>query len=108
MSQSAEAAFLLKSRGISRDLDAFVVAARFSRDGRRAGFALGDGTIRVVALSAPADWGEVTVHDGAILDFAADPTGDGFISGGDDGALHRVSVQEGVSNIGRFGMEWVA
>ena len=44
------AAFLLKSRGTSRDLDAFVVAARFSRDGRRVGFALGDGTVRLVAV----------------------------------------------------------
>ena len=48
MSQSAEAAYLLKSRGTSRDLDAFVVAARFSRDGRHVGFALGDGTVRLV------------------------------------------------------------
>jgi WD40 repeat protein len=107
MSQSAEAAYLLKSRGMSRDLDAFVVAGRFSRDGRHAGFALGDGTARVVAVDASHYWTAVNVHDGAILDFAGDPTGDGFISGGDDGKLNRVAVDGSVSNVGGFGMKWV-
>ena len=102
MSQSAEAAYLLKSRGTSRDLDAFVVAARFSRDGRHAGFALGDGTVRVVAVDASHYWTAVNVHDGAILDFACDPTGDGFISGGDDGKLNRVSADGTVSNVGEL------
>ena len=107
MSQSAEADFLLKSRGVSRDLDAFVVAVRFSRDGRRAGFALGDGTVRLVTVGAPDDWTQVTVHDGASLDFASDPSGDGFISGGDDGKLNRIAVDGTVSNVGNFGSKWV-
>jgi WD40 repeat protein len=107
MSQSAEAAYLLKSRGIFRDLDAFVVAARFSRDGHRVGFALGDGTVRLVAVHAPDEWTAVTVHDGAILDFAADPSGDGFVSGGDDGQLNRVATDGTVSNVSSFGMKWV-
>jgi WD40 repeat protein len=107
MSQSAEAAYLLKSRGIFRDLDAFVVAARFSRDGHRVGFALGDGTVRLVAVHAPDEWTAVTVHDGAILDFAADPSGDGFVSGGDDGQLNRVGTDGTVSNVSSFGMKWV-
>jgi hypothetical protein len=107
MSQSAEATYLLNTRGTSRDLDAFVVAARFSRDGHRVGFALGDGTIRLVPIGEPDDWTAVTVHDGAILDFAADPAGDGFISGGDDGKLNRVAADGSVSNVGNFGMKWV-
>ncbi len=107
MSQSAEAAYLLKSRGTFRDLGAFVVAARFSRDGRHVGFALGDGTVRLVAVDAPGDWTAVTVHEGAILDFAPDPDGDGFISGGDDGKLNRVGVDDSMSNIGEFGTKWV-
>jgi WD40 repeat protein len=107
MSQTAEAAYLLKSRGISRELGAFVVAARFSGDGRRAGYALGDGTVHLAPAGAPDDWTVVTTHDGAVLDFAADPTGDGFISGGDDGKLNRVTPGEAVSNIGDFGMKWV-
>jgi WD40 repeat protein len=107
MSQSAEAAFLLNTRGISRDLDAFAVAARFSRDGAHAGFALGDGTVRLARVGAEEDWTAATAHDGAILDFAADPVGDGFISGGDDGKLNRVTADGTVSNVGNFGMKWV-
>ncbi|HEY0182086.1 MAG TPA: WD40 repeat domain-containing protein [Rhodopila sp.] len=107
MSQSTAAPFLLNTRGTSRDLDAFVVAARFSRDGRRAGFALGDGTVRLVTIGATDEWVPVTVHDGAILDFAADPVGDGFISGGDDGNLNRVAADGTVSKLGGFGMKWV-
>jgi WD40 repeat protein len=107
MSETREADFLLKSRGTSRELDAFVVATRFSRDGRRAGFALGDGTAHLVTVAAPQDWTAATAHDGAILDFAADPTGDGFISGGDDGQVNRIAADASVSNFAKFGMKWV-
>jgi WD40 repeat protein len=107
MSQTAEAAFLLRTRGTSRDLEAFVVAARFSRDGRTAGFALGDGTVRLMRVGASEDWTSAAVHDGAILGFAMDPDGDGFISGGDDGKLRRVGADGSVSDISDFGMKWV-
>jgi WD40 repeat protein len=107
MSQSREADFLLTSRGVSRALEGFVVAARFSRDGKRVGFALGDGMARLVSVAAPDHWTAATVHDGAILDFAADPTGDGFISGGDDGQVNRLAGDGGVSNVGNFGTKWV-
>ena len=49
----------------------------------------------------------LSVHDGAILDFATDPTGNGFVSGGDDGKLNRVAIDGSISNIGGFGMKWV-
>ena len=107
MSQTIQPDFLLKTRGTSRDLDAFVVAVRFSRDGRRVGFALGDGTVRLVTVAAPADWTEIIAHDGAVLDFAPDPSGDGFISAGDDGKLNRIAAGGTVSNVGNFGMKWV-
>ena len=107
MSATTRAAFLLQSRGTSRDLDAFVVAARFSRDGRTAGFALGDGTVRLAPVRSPSDWTSVTVHDGAVLDFEADPAGDGFVSGGDDGKLRRIGADGGASDIAGFGMKWV-
>jgi WD40 repeat protein len=86
---------------MSRDLEAFVVAARFSRDGTP-GFALGDGTIWTARRG---DWTSVTVHDGAILSFATDPVGDGFVSGGDDGKLRRIA--HNVTDIAGFGMKWV-
>jgi WD40 repeat protein len=107
MSQTTTDPFLLTSRGLSRDLGAFVVANRFARDGRRAAFALGDGTVRIVRIGAEDDWSIVTAHDGAILDFAADPAGDGFISAGDDGKLNRVTAAGTVSNVGNFGGKWV-
>jgi WD40 repeat protein len=84
-----------------------VVAARFSRDNRTAGFALGDGTVRLAPLRPPGDWTSATVHDGAVLDFAPDPAGDGFISGGDDGKLRRIGAGGSVSDTADFGMKWV-
>jgi len=107
MSQTAEDAFLLRTRGTSRELDAFIVAVRFSRDGRHAGFALGDGTVRIATVGLSGEWIAATVHAGAILDFAADPAGDGFVSGGDDGKLNRVGADGSVSKVGDFGMKWV-
>jgi WD40 repeat protein len=106
MSQTADP-FLLHSRGVSQDLGAYVVAARFSRDGRTAGFALGDGTVRLARLPDLTEWTSTTVLDGAVLDFATDPTGDGFISAGDDGVLNRVTASGEVSNVASFGMKWV-
>ncbi len=107
MSQSTRSRFLLETRGTSRDLHAFVVVARFSRDGRTAGFALGDGTVRLAPVGPAENWITVTVHDGAVLDFAPDPAGDGFVSAGDDGKLRRIAANGTVSDIGTFGMKWV-
>ncbi len=107
MSQTSRTEFLVTSRGISRELDAFVVAVRFSRDGRHAGFALGDGTVRLATVGSAGEWMTAAAHDGSVLDFAADPTGDGFVSAGDDGKLNRVGADGSVSGIGNFGSKWV-
>jgi WD40 repeat protein len=77
MSQSAPARFLAN--------DAYVTALAYA--GGVAAFALGDGTVKLVAddgaeIAAPA-------HDGAALCVAA--YGDGFVSGGDDGRLVRIA-----------------
>jgi WD40 repeat protein len=65
------------------DFDAYVTAALFDRSGRTL-FALGDGTVRVVAgegfVTAPA-------HQGAVLSACAHPSGAGVITGGDDGRV---------------------
>ena len=103
MSQSNP--FLLETRGNSRDLGAFAVAVRFSRDNTLAGFGLGDGS--VFLLRGGDEWSQVNVHDGAILSMAVDPAGQGFISGGDDGQVRRLSADGSVSDLASFGMKWV-
>ncbi|HEX6866637.1 MAG TPA: WD40 repeat domain-containing protein, partial [Caulobacteraceae bacterium] len=63
-----------------QDFDAYVTTALFGADGKAA-FALGDGTVRF-------EGGEsVQAHDGAILCAVGHPSGEGVISGGDDGRL---------------------
>jgi WD40 repeat protein len=108
MSQTKKAEFLIETRGDQRSLDAFVVAARFSRDGRTLAFALGDGSVRLVPISNPsADWLSIPVHDGAVLSFAPDTNADGFISGGDDGKLRRITAGGEVTDVAGFGMKWI-
>ena len=109
MSQTKRKAdFLIDTRGVQRALDAFVVAARFSRDNKTAAFALGDGTVRLAEVANPAgEWRSVEVHDGAALSFATGTGPDDFVSGGDDGKLRRVTAAGEVSDIAAFGMKWV-
>lgn len=107
MSQTTQARFLIETRGTALDFGAFVVAARFSRDGSRIAFALGDGTLRLVTLSDPANWTTVAVHDGAILSLAADINPRGFVTAGDDGALKRVDADGTVQTLASYGMKWV-
>ncbi len=107
MSQAPLADKMLQERGVARDLDAFVVATAFDRAGNAA-FALGDGTVRVARAGAVAgDWLRVEAHDGAVLSLAADPSGVGFVTGGDDGGLRRIGGDGAVADIARFGMKWV-
>src|SRR5271170_1192256 len=107
MSETVTADFLIDHRGVTRELGAFVVAARFDRAGRTAAFALGDGTLRLVDLTDRETWREVAVHDGATLALAPDAGARGFVSGGDDGAFRRVAADDSVSDLARFGMKWV-
>ena len=59
--------------------DAQITAALFDRDG--AVFALGDGSVRFEDGSYNA------VHDGAVLCAALHPSGEGVVTGGDDGRV---------------------
>ncbi len=60
--------------------DAYVTDALFDRSGAAA-FALGDGTVRW------EDGRQVAAHEGAVLAAAAHPSGEGVVTGGDDGRL---------------------
>ncbi|MCL2427844.1 MAG: WD40 repeat domain-containing protein [Alphaproteobacteria bacterium] len=100
-------AFQLEQRSVHRALDAFVVGAAFDRAGRTAAFALGDGSIRLVALADREVWRTAASHDGAVLAFAADTVAGSFIAGGDDGRLVRIREDGAVSEIAAFGSRWV-
>ncbi len=60
--------------------DAYVTAVSFDSSGQAA-FALGDGSVRFEAGAT------IQAHDGAVLAATAHPSGDGLITGGDDGRL---------------------
>jgi WD40 repeat protein len=105
MGETVTADHLLQTRGIQRDLGAFVVSAAFDRAGTVA-FALGDGSLRIAR--GPADaWVEVAAHEGAALSLAADVAPSGWISGGDDAGFRRIGADGSVGDIARFGMRWV-
>lgn len=108
MSGTAEADFLLASRGVSRELRAWVVGLAFGRDGSGCAFGLGDGSLRIARLaSMDGEWQEVTAHDGACLSLCADAK-DGFLSGGDDGRLLRIAPDGSVQELHQAGgMKWV-
>lgn len=89
---------ILKSRGQTAQLGAYVTAACFSHQGEP-GFALGDGTVRLGRGFTP-----VEAHGGAVLALAAHPHG-GFCSGGDDGRLVHITSQ--ATEIAKFGSKWV-
>src|SRR4051812_19428537 len=79
--------------------DAYVTAALFDRAGR-AGFALGDGTVRF-------EGGEsVEAHDGACLTACLPPKGDGLLTGGDDGRVV-VSTPAGAQEIAKVPGRWI-
>lgn len=74
--------------------DAYVTATLFGKAGKAA-FALGDGTVRF-------ETGEtIEAHDGAILSACVHPSGEGVITGGDDGRVvwSRVSGAEEIAKV---------
>jgi len=95
---------LLKARGAQTEFAAHVTAACFSTPGTHAGFAMGDGTLRVFDGKA---WSQITLHDGAVLSLAPHPSAPGFVTGGDDGRLCRVAPDGTVTEIAAFGSKWV-
>jgi len=100
-------AALPPSRSVAADAPASACA--FSRDGATVAFALGDGRVRLLptdtsAAETPA--GE-PVHQGAVLAMVADPSGDGFVSGGDDGRLLRLGSDGTVSELANQKGKWI-
>lgn len=98
---------LLDARGSYREGDAYVVAAAFDRGGAWAGFARGDGSLRLLPRADLTDWRDVPAHAGGILALAPDAAPGGFLTGGDDGAFRRVGADGTVRELGRYGGKWV-
>ena len=78
--------------------DAYVTAALFDKAGQ-ARFALGDGTVR------REDGAVAQAHDGASLAACVHPSGEGVISGGDDGRL--VWVKDDVQELAKIPGRWI-
>lgn len=106
MSEIVSADQILDTRGVQRELGAFVVGAAFDRSGFACGFALGDGTVWV-APAGDGEWGKSPAHEGAVLGFAAGVGARSWVSGGDDGRLVSIDVDGRVNEIAGFGMKWV-
>ncbi|WP_334161185.1 WD40 repeat domain-containing protein [Phenylobacterium sp.] len=79
--------------------DAYVTAALFDKAGR-AVFALGDGTVRF------EDGQTVQAHDGAVLCAAVHPSGEGLVTGGDDGRLVW-SRPDGAEELAKVPGRWI-
>lgn len=84
---------------MQQHFDAFVTVAAFDRSGQAA-FALGDGTVRFEGGQT------VAAHDGAILAAALHPSGDGLVTGGDDGRLLWVRAS-GAQEIAALTGKWI-
>jgi len=89
--------------------DAPVAACAFGRDGTIAAFALGDGSVRLLPadIAAAATDAMPPVHGGAVLALVADPAGDGFVSGGDDGRLLRLGADGTATELFNQKGKWV-
>ena len=79
--------------------DAYVTAALFDRLGR-AVFALGDGTVRFESGET------IAAHDGAVLAACLPPSGEGLLTGGDDGRVV-ISTREGATEVTSVPGRWI-
>jgi WD40 repeat protein len=81
------------------------------RAGRWLAVALGDGRVRLVDLRATdGEYGQVEdieAHAGAVLALTADPTGSGFLSGGDDGRVVHLVPGVAPETVAYFPGKWV-
>jgi WD40 repeat protein len=84
---------------MQQSFDAFVTAAAFDKAGRGI-FALGDGSVRF------EDGGAVEAHGGAILAAAPHPSGEGLVTGGDDGRLVWVRAS-GAEELAKVPGRWI-
>ena len=89
--------------------DAPATACAFSRDGKTVAFALGDGRVRLMPADAKAEASAAgePLHTGVALSLIADPKGDGFVSGGDDGRLLRIASDGTTAELANQKGKWI-
>lgn len=89
--------------------DAPVAACAFSRNGTTVAFALGDGCVRTLPadIAAAAPTAPAPIHGGAVLALVADPAGDGFVTGGDDGRLLRLDLDGAATELFSQKGRWI-
>jgi WD40 repeat protein len=98
---------LIEHFGKTWTLEAPVVAALADLGGRVAGFACGDGRIRLHDFET-GESTDVAAHgDGAALCLAPDIRPGGFLSGGDDGRLVRVLAKGETSEVLNVQGKWI-
>lgn len=83
---------------MSFEFDAYVTEVQFTKAG--AAFALGDGSVRF------PDGTSVQAHQGAILCAALHPSGEGLVTGGDDGRV-MFCRRDGASELARVPGRWI-
>lgn len=83
--------------------DAYVSGTGFEPRSGTFGFALGDGTLRIVGTEATT----FQVHKGAALSFAVDARNGGFLTGGDDGRLCRTMPDGTVTELLALKGRWI-
>jgi WD40 repeat protein len=100
-------ATLPPSRSVAADAPA--AACAFSRDGKTVAFALGDGRVRLLPADVKQAAGAAhePLHKGVALSLIADPVGDGFLSGGDDGRLLRIAPDGGAADVVNQKGKWI-
>ena len=98
---------LIDREGSVHRFGAFVTAIAPTRDGRVLGFALGDGTVRLVDPATPQVATSVTAHAGACLVLVADLEAGSLLSGGDDGRLVAIAAGREPAGLGRWQGRWI-
>ena len=88
--------------------DGFVTAVAIDADARTAAFALGSGRVRLVDFARQQAHAArtATLHEGAVLALVADDAG-GFVTGGDDGRVMRLTREGETAESARFAGQWV-
>lgn len=95
---------LIGERGITLDVDAFVVGIVWL--GPQLAAACGDGCVRIIDPAGGLRH-SVSVHQGAILAATAHPDGTSLLTGGDDGRLVRTWPSGQSEELAAFGDRWV-